>query len=447
MMRSSKLLARSLQVLALSATSLLFSPLTHAEGLVAYRVGRAETIANGTIENAVILVEGSKIVTIGEDLPIERGIPIIDRPDWVVIPGLVNAYSRLGLDGTSGSKPTPAVHASAELYPADRDYEEIVKYGVTTLGLYPAGSSIPGQAVAVRPLGSTGEEMTLADDVYLKIILRRNKSSKKQLMDGFAAADKHLEKVAKAKEKWDKEQEKKKKKKSSKKKDDDDKDDDKKDEDDKKEDKKDDKSSDVFTPPEPDPSAEVFLRLRDKSLKALVSLGGAAEYLHFLDALGEEDIDWSLRLPLTAESNFFYVFDQEGFGLSVEGIGEREARVLIEPRTTRHPGTMRERNMPAELSAAGAKLVFIPMRDDLPNHKRWLGNVSEVVAKGLDRDTALRALTLEPAEMLGLAERLGSLEVDKDANMVFLDGDPFESTTSIEAVMIEGDVVYGEVNP
>lgn len=430
----------------LLALGLLSSPAI-AGDLVAIRVGRAETVANGTIENAVILVEGSKIVTIGEDLPVERGIPIVDRPDWVVMPGMVNAYSRMGLDSTGSSKPTPDAHASDELYPNERVYNEVIETGVTTLGLYPPGNSIPGQAVAVRPNGATPEEMILADDVYLKVILRANKTSKKQLRDGFAAADKHLEKVAKAKEKWDKEQEKKKKKKKSSKKKDDDEDDKKSEDDDKKKDDKKDEGSDVFTPPEPDAQAKVFLKLREQSLPALVSLAGAAEYLHFFDALGDEEITWNLRLPLPTESDLFYVLNQDDFGVRVKGIGEHEVRVVIEPRTTRHPGTMRERNMPAELAASGAKLVFVPLRDDLTNHKRWLADVAAVVAKGLDRETALRALTLEPAELLGLGERLGSLEQDKDANMVFLDGDPFESSTTIKAVMIEGDVVYGEVNP
>lgn len=442
MMRSAILPALGLLALG------LLSPPAFAGDLVAIRVGRAETVANGTIENAVILIEGTKIVTIGEDLPIERGIPIVDRPEWVVMPGLVNAYSRLGLSSTAGGKPTPEVLASAELYAAERVYEEVVETGVTTLGLYPPGSAIPGQAVAVRPVGATPEEMILADEVYLKVILRASKTSKKQLRDGFEAADKHLEKVAKAREKWEKEQEKKKKKKKSSKKKKDDDDDDKKDDDDKeKEEEKKDEGSDVFTPPEPDAKAAVFLRLRDGSLPALVSLAGAAEYLHFLDALGDEEIEWGLRLPLPSESDLFYVFNKDDFGTSVDGIGDREVRVVVEARTTRHPGTMRERNLPAELAASGAKLVFIPRRDDLTNHKQWLRQVAEVVAKGLDRQTALRALTLEPAALLGLEERLGSLEKDKDANMVFLDGDPFEAGTNVKAVMLEGDVVYGEVKP
>ena len=59
-------------------------------GLLAIRVGKAETIAHGTIEHAVILIEDGKITAIGQDLPIERGIPVLDRPHWTAMPGLVH---------------------------------------------------------------------------------------------------------------------------------------------------------------------------------------------------------------------------------------------------------------------------------------------------------------------------------------------------------------------
>ena len=83
-------------------TALLVAP-TLGGDLLAIRVGRAETISQGSIENAVILVEDGKIVTVGEDLPVERGIPVLDRPEWVVTPGLLNCHSRLGMDSRGGN--------------------------------------------------------------------------------------------------------------------------------------------------------------------------------------------------------------------------------------------------------------------------------------------------------------------------------------------------------
>jgi hypothetical protein len=432
--------------------------------LLAIRVGRAETAAKGTIEHAVILVEGGKIVTIGEDLPIERGIPILDKPDWVVIPGLVDAYSRLGLDGEGGDDNSPDVRASEEVFPGAEAYEKVVEYGVTTLGLYPAGNGIPGQAVVIRPRGKTREEMIVHDPAYLKIILRATASSKKLLREGFKKADEYREKEKKAREKWDKEQEKKKKspakkdekaeEKKNEEKKEEKKDEDKSgsaqdDKDEKKEEKKDEKAApkeDVFVPPVPDPKVKPFLDLRSGSLRALVSIAGSAEYLHLLDALGSEKLQFDLRVPLSRESDLFYVAAKKDFDLDVDGIGDRKCRVVVEPSLTLHPGTMRQRNLPMELARAGAKLVFVPREDELPRMKTWLPDVGEIVGAGLDRETALRALTAEPAALLGVGDRLGSLEKGKDANLVFLSGDPFEPSTRIEAVMLDGRFVFGEVN-
>ena len=425
-------------------------PVEGTPNLFAIRVGRAETIAKGTIEHAVILVEGGKIVTIGEDLPVGRGIPVLDRPNWVVMPGLVNCYSRLSLDSEGGDDFAPDVKASGELYANHDDLKEVVEYGVTTLGLYPAGNGIPGQAVAIRPLGKSKEELILKDQCYLKIILRATSSSKKAVQDGFKKADEYAEKEKKAREKWDKEQEKKKGKSSAKKeepkpeeKKDEPKPEEKKDE--AKPEEKKESGGDVYVPTEPDPKTKPFVELRAEKLRALVSVQSAAEYLHFLDAIGKEKFPWDLRLPLQRESDLFYVLDKKSYELEVDGIGERKCRCVLEPVLTVHPGTMRTRNLPQELAKAGAKLVLIPRSDSLLDHKQWLAHVGEVVNAGLDRCTALRALTLEPAGMLGVEGRLGSLEKDKDANMIFFDGDPLEPSSRLQAVMLEGSFVFGEV--
>jgi imidazolonepropionase-like amidohydrolase len=107
---------------------------------------------------------------------------------------------------------------------------------------------------------------------------------------------------------------------------------------------------------------------------------------------------------------------------------------------------MRTRNLALEFANAGAKVVFIPRNDTVNDHKTWLAGVGEIVGAGLKRETALRAMTLGPAEVMGVDKRVGSLEKGKDANMVFLNGDPFEATTRIQAVLLDGKFVYGEMN-
>ena len=410
------------------ALALIASVATAGGDLLAIRVGRAETVSNGTIEHAVILVENGKIVSIGQDLPIDRGIPTLDRPDWTVMPGLVNAYSRYGLRGQGGAGSAPHQLASAELYPRDAMFDDLLEYGYTTLGLYPPGNGIPGQAVAIRPSGDTISELIVRDHVYLKVRLASNAGSKKMLRDGFANVDKFDAKEAKNLEKWEKAKEKadKKKKKKS-----------KKDDDDEKDDKKEEEKLGDYVPLTPDDKAQPFIQLRSGELSAMFAIRTASDYIHLIDAIGEEEFSWSIRVPLRDDINIYEVS---------EIIGKLEKVVLVEPRLTLHPGTRRSRNLPNELANAGAKLAFIPRSDSERGHKEWRLNVAELIIAGLPRDVALRAMTLEPATLLGLGDRVGSLEEGKDANMIFLTGDPFEGTSQVEAVMLEGQVVFGELN-
>jgi imidazolonepropionase-like amidohydrolase len=106
------------------------------------------------------------------------------------------------------------------------------------------------------------------------------------------------------------------------------------------------------------------------------------------------------------------------------------------------PFTRRDRNLPAEFVAAGAKLAFVPRSDSQAAYRSWLTDVGSVVRFGLDREVALRALTLEPAEVLGVADRVGSLAAGKDANLILLDGDPLEPATRIQMVILDGKNVY-----
>ena len=425
----------SMLVLALTLTTAAPAPAVQPAGnLLAIRVGRAETVANGSIDHAVILVENGKITAVGEDLAIERGIPILDRPDWVAMPGLVNAYSRMGLSAKGGSDSTPHITPERELYPHDPIYGDLLEAGVTTLGLYPPGTGIPGQAMVVRPNGKTLEDMVVAESAYLKIYFRSSERSKKLIRSGFESVDKYDEEEQKAREKHEKAVEKAEKAKKKKKS--------KKDDDDKKAEDPDEKEEEAeevgpFVPPEPDAEVVPFIKLRKGELQALVGISDAGDFLHLLDAVGEEEFEWDLRIPVTRNLNIFEVAEQ---------LGERGCRVVMEPSISLQPGTMRQRNLPAELSKAGAKLVFIPRRDTITDHKDWLRNVAEVVANGVDRDAALRAVTLEPAGLLGLEERLGSLEVGKDANLLFTSADPLEVGSRIEAVMLEGEFVFGPVD-
>ena len=447
--------------LSLTLTLALASPQT--DGLLAIRVARAETVSHGPIEHAVILVENGKIVEIGEDLLIERGIPVLERPDWVAMPGLVDCHSRATGERYQGRAFEPQLTAAIGLDPKLERWEELLELGVTTIGFYPEGGGVPGRAIAIKPRGDTLQEMLVDDEAYLKVFLQSTAASKKMLRDAFEKVDEYEEKVAKEREKWEKEQEKKKSKSKSKKDDDkkeepkkDEKKEEKKDssaaaqeppeekpkEEEKEEEKKDEEkkeepkaqTGDVFVPPEPDEKVRPFLDLRHGRLSAMMSIRKAADYVHLVDVIEKEkDARWFVHSPLQDDLDLFEVATK---------IGEKKLLVVTEPELTLQPHSLRLRNIPAELVRAGAKVALLPREDSVKGHEDWLKDVGRLISQGLPREAALASVTLEGARALGLENRLGSLEKERDANIVFWNGDPFEPSSRVQAVMLEGRIVH-----
>jgi hypothetical protein len=329
--------------------------------------------------------------------------------------------------------------ASNELYPPS-GYRAALEAGVTTLGLYPAGTGIPGQAVVVRTAGASREEMIVKDGAYLKIVLRPSSSNKRNLKKGYEELAKYREKVAKEREKFEK-----KAKPAAK--------DEKKEEkpgekpgekpeekpDEKKEPPKSSsaakKKEEAFVPPPPDESVKPWIDVAEKSLRVLITIDSAAAYDHFIDALGKEPMDWHLRVGLSREIDIFHVKDK---------IGAAGCYVLMDSEITLHPGTMRQRNLPAEFDRAGAKVVLLPRNDSAASYERWLEDIGVLVAAGLDRKAALRSVTQHAADFLGIGAQLGTLADGKSANLIILSGDPFEPGTEVDAVMLDGKIVHGE---
>jgi hypothetical protein len=271
------------------------------------------------------------------------------------------------------------------------------------------------------------------DGAYLKVVLRPNSSSKRNLKKGYEDVAKYREKVEKEKEKFDK-----KAKPAAKPAE---KPADKPEE--KGEEKKEEpkstsaakKKEEAFVPPAPEETVKPWVDVAEKALRVLVTIDSAAAYDHFIDALGKEPMDWHLRIGLSREIDIFHV---------KEKIGTAACYVLMDSELTLHPGTMRQRNLPAEFDRAGAKVVLLPRGDNGPSFERWLEDVGALVAAGLDRKSAVRSVTQHAADFLGVGAELGTLADGKSANLIILSGDPFEPGTEVDAVMLDGKIVHGE---
>ena len=129
--------------------------------------------------------------------------------------------------------------------------------------------------------------------------------------------------------------------------------------------------------------------------------------------------------------------------LIAEKLGEIEAEVALYPAVNFKPMTRNRFNLAAEMVAAGCTVSLMPTDASLTAHADHLRRVAALVRGGLDREDALKALTLHPAALLGIAERVGSVEKGRDADLLFLTGDPFDPLTRVDRVMIRGNVVEG----
>jgi len=159
----------------------------------------------------------------------------------------------------------------------------------------------------------------------------------------------------------------------------------------------------------------------------------------------EDDILTALRLAEEFRLRAMLSQATEGY-LVREAIRKAGVPVLVGPALQRLDAieTMNATLENAALLAdAGIEIAFSAgFEDYVPKNRVLLLEAAMAMANGLGPERALRALTADAARLLGIAERVGSLEAGKDADVVLFDGDPFEYTTRVEAVLVDGKVAH-----
>jgi len=101
--------------------------------------------------------------------------------------------------------------------------------------------------------------------------------------------------------------------------------------------------------------------------------------------------------------------------------------------------------IPVEFHKAGVKYALEAQTGALATRYLWF-QAATAVSFGVPRAEALRAITLTPAELIGVGDRVGSIEAGKDANLLLITGDPLDSKTWVDTVLIEGKTVYERKN-
>jgi hypothetical protein len=182
-----------------------------------------------------------------------------------------------------------------------------------------------------------------------------------------------------------------------------------------------------------------ILQKKDGALEVVVDLNEASDVVHLLDVLDEyPEVSASLYVSLGRYSDLRRV---------AEELGERRARVLLRPGLAQLPYTVQWVNPAADLARAGCRPVFLPPSDEPEGFRTVRRDLAGLVRSGLSERTALLGLTLEPARLLGVADRAGSIERGKDADLCFLDGHPLDPLSTVTRVMVRGELVWNGENP
>jgi len=400
--------------------------------VLAIRVARAETVSGGAIEGATILVEGGKIVAVGEKVPVPRGAKEVDATDLVAVPGWVVPFSRFTVSPGRSRGTNAQLRVMDEIDRFDEVWGEILRRGVTTVAVAPYGAGIAGQGAVLRPDGEAAE--ALVPSAFLSIDLALETASKQLLRQALENGKKEIERLEKAKKEAEKKAESRPATRPA---------------------TRPSAESRPATrpapetrpatrpargpatrpakeePPKPDPKLEPLVRLLKKELRALVSLDGPAEVLHFLDAAR----GFEFERAIVGASSLHLVADR---------LAETKESVVLPPEITFAPFTRNRVNAAAVLLRAGVRIAFVPSPATRDGIEAYPFRVGELVKAGLPRDAALRAMTLAPAEMLGVADRVGSLEEGKEADVLFFDRDPFDPAARLRRVLLGGTFVEME---
>ena len=399
-----------LEMLVLSLACTLPATAAHADTLVV-RAARLHTSGPaGTLENGVVRIRGGRVEAVGsaEGVAIPADVRILEGA--VVTPGLIDSHSVVGLNGLdnvaadqdaderSGANQA-ALRAIDGFNPREPGLAWLLRHGVTAVQSGPGEANpIGGLAGVFRTHGTSVEDMTLRFPSALVMTL--GEPPKTTYADAKTAPLTRMGTAALIRQAFVAAGKTKKNKKED--------------------------------------------AGRDLGTEAL-RLALRAEIPTLITARRRDDIDTALRIAREFSLDVHLAGAVDGYLM---------ARELHEAGVPVHVGPVMERLGPPETLNASFEGAAILAAADVPitfqsGYEAYLPKVRVVLfeaavaaAYGLSPERALRALTSDAAEQLGVDDRIGSLEPGKDADLVIWDGDPFEYTTHVLAVIVRGEVAY-----
>jgi imidazolonepropionase-like amidohydrolase len=368
------------------------------------------------IEGGTVLVDNGQIVAVGPDADVDvpDDAEIVDASGTWVLPGFVESHGHVGIyeegDGWAGvdvnemTDPNGArLRALDGINPDDEGFRDALAGGVTTIVVKPgSGNPIGGQTVAVKSWGRTVDDMLVREPVSVKSALGENPKrvygEKDKLpstrlgvaaviRDAFVKAQDYRE----ARE-W---------------------------------------AIRDGKPFDRDTASEILVRVLDGEVPW-------CQHTHRAD-----DIATAIRLSEEFGYRLIVNHGTEGH-LLADTLADKDIPVIIGPLIVgRSKVEVRRRHMrnPGILARAGVRIALTTDHPVVPVDY-LVHQATFAVKEGLDSDTALRSITVNPARIMGLDDRVGALKAGLDADLVLWSGDPLDVMSRAVRVFVGGREVY-----
>jgi imidazolonepropionase-like amidohydrolase len=376
---------------------------------VAVRGGTVHTMAGEAIENGVVLIEDGKIAAVGsaDSINIPPGYDVIEAA--VVTPGLIDARATVGLSGwlnqdqdqdqlEESSPIQPELRALDAYNPLDPLVAWVRSFGVTTVHTgHGPGQLISGQTMLVKTTGTSVEEALIRQPVAVVAMIGSGAQNQgkapgtrgkmmSMLRSQFLDAQDYM--------------------------------------------KKQDEAEEGKAPPR-DLKKDMLASILRNEIPLLIRADRVQDIASALRLADEFDIE----IMLNSASDAHMMIDE----IKASGFP-----VILHPSMARPFGDRENLSFTTadKLIEAGIPVAFQSgFEGYVPKTRVVLFEAAIFAANGVSFDDALGAITIDAARMLGVDDRIGSLEVGKDADIALYDGDPFEYTSHCVGVLIDGVVV------
>jgi len=370
------------------------------------------TVTGPTIPNGTILIQEGKIVGVGANIPIPSNAKVVDARGLTAYPGMIDPHTAMGLQEIGSVQSTqdvselgeinPHLKASAAINPQSEHVAITRANGITTVGSLPRGGLISGQGAVINLDGWVLKDALVKDSAVMVINYPRDvnlpaNATERQRRDAEDARKKRIDLLHQTL-----------------------------------------KNAQAFAKivdvhaadADNNPALRAMVPVINGQEPALFNVQTANEIKGALDLIDE----FKLKAILSGCAEAWKVVNL----LKARNVPVILGAVLESPGDDSYPYDANYATA-AALVKAGVKIAFTSDSTSSARDLPWHAGMS--VAFGLPKDEAVKAVTINAAQILGIDAQTGSISEGKFANIMLTDGDPLEHATKVKQLFIAGKPV------